>query len=150
MPSLINGSGEKGIFMVGVSYGWAAGMDGWMLRFWRESWWRRRRHSNNRAITSSRSSSTRIVVTAGQKSRTDEDACLSLRFLSSLVRFTHYFNCSLSPLLPKDNRADSLDSSHIGPMAAGSRTFTFHAWLQVSFRSLNYVHFVVALMPFTL
>ena len=149
MPSLINGSGEKGIFMVGVSYGWAAGMDGWMLRFWRESRWRRR-HSNNRAITSSRSSSTRIVVTAGQKSRTDEDACLSLRFLSSLVRFTHYFNCWLSPLLPKDNRADSLDSSHIGPMAAGSRTFTFHAWLQVSFRSLNYVHFVVALMPFTL
>ena len=103
--------------------------DGWMLRFWRESRWRRR-HSNNRAITSSRSSSTRIVVTAGQKSRRDEakdaeakDACLSLRFLSSLVRFTHYFTCSrASRFLHCSQRTIERTHSTLlsGPVAVGS------------------------------
>lgn len=95
-----NGRERGGIFMVGVSYGWA----GWMLRFWGSC--------GGDAITSSSSS---IAVTAGQTKWTR-------RWRRPSYHFVRAARCFLSPLsdshiislaalrtslLPSDNRADS-------------------------------------------
>ena len=111
--------------MVGVSYGWAAGMDGCC------GFGGSRGGGGDTRIIAYDNVVAVVVEEDRSYSRAEEsdgrgEECLLIEppfpvFSCPIHTLHHLLACvPLSPLLPKDNRADSLDSSRSGPVAAGS------------------------------